>query len=386
MDKKQVWIWAMLPVFLAAIVGVDVLLGTAVPPAGMLLMCLTGLSVYLLLALRRQVADRAELGYMIVALCAGAFLALGMPGGEVGFCPHQVYPAMVTPWMVRAGNLLIYIALTSLGLSCMKRFKLTMACVALIPALMEGATLYTATALTSGLGLLGVALAVDAMLDRRTLLTRKRAICTLVCLLIGAAANAAYVPLILLAALMPRSKFESRAAGWWFRSMTVIICLAGLAAGMYMENGALAMPAELGSQVKHFAAEMAEHFTGWFVTDVRFDLARLPDVTGTLMLGILGLTFFTVITDNDTATGQKLNWKLRLGLGAVALIAACVAYCTASAPSPSLMLPILPLTLIILSPDGIVQRMNKTGWHFAFFALHSLLLGAVMWSSILLNM
>ena len=39
------------------------------------------------------------------------------------------------------------------------------------------------------------------------------------------------------------------------------------------------------------------------------------------------------------------------------------------------LLPVLPLLFMCLSPDGIHNRMNKTGWHLFFYAGNLTLLG-----------
>lgn len=315
--------------------------------------------------------------------------------------------------VIRLFNMLTYVALTYLAVRVLKRFKLTMACAALMPTALFMASNFSYDPTTNGLCFLGIALAVDAILDRRTLLTRKRAAAILLCILLGAMSKVVYMPLLLLVLMLPRSKFESQAAKWWFKSLSVVLCIAAVGIMVLgVSNGSVGLQdnraggADSAGQIAYLLAHPLAYlgtffkvifrdFDMYFVDACRFDLGYLPDLTGTLTLVCLGLTLFTAFTDNDTSLSQKMNWKLRLGMLIVAGLAVGMVFTTmyvAGAPVGATeywgvqgryMIPMIPLMLMLLSPDGIQNRMCKKGWHLVFFLMQGVILAAVCWNSVL---
>lgn len=475
-----------------------------VDPARMFFFGLCALAVCLLIALREVIAWKAEIGYLIIALCVGVFLCVCLPpntgvsyddgvhysriqllsrGKDTGttaaensladwewsviyeskyhhtwdtWLDQQRYADMVQEadqsgelastqtiqwqfsdvgyaaqaagaalarllnmpllWQVRVirlFNMLTYVALTYLAIRTLKRFKLVMACAALMPTALFTACNFSYDTTTNALCFLGIALAVDAILDRRTLLTRRRGLAILLCLLLGAMSKVVYMPLLLLVLLLPRGKFENKAAKYWYKTISVVVCAAAVAAMVFsVSTGAVGLQdtradgADSAGQIAYLLSHPLEYlgtfitvilrdFETYFVKACRFDLGYLPGVTGTMALLCLGLTLFAAFTDNDTSLGQKMNWKLRLGMLIIAGMAVGMVFTTmyvAGAPVGATeywgvqgryMIPVIPLTLMILSPDGIQNRMNKKGWHFIFFALQGVILGAMCWTSVL---
>ena len=50
------------------------------------------------------------------------------------------------------------------------------------------------------------------------------------------------------------------------------------------------------------------------------------------------------------------------------------------------MLPILPLLALLLSPNGVKNAMNKTGWHMVFSLGNLLILMATCYELVLVNL
>lgn len=314
--------------------------------------------------------------------------------------------------VIRLFNMLTYVGLTWLAIRTLKRFKLTMACAALMPSALFTACNFSYDPTTNALCFLGIALAVDAMLDRRVLLTRRRGAAILLCLLLGAMSKVVYMPLLLLVLLLPRGKFESRAARWWFKTLSVVLCVAAIGAMVLSVNtGAVALQdtradgADSAGQIAYllthpltylgtFFKVIIRDFETYFIRSCRFDLAYLPAVTGPVSLVCLGLTLFTAFTDNDTSLGQKMTWKLRLGMLIIAGLAVGMVFTTmyvAGAPVGATefwgvqgryMIPVIPLMLMVLSPDGIQNRMNKKGWHCLFFLIQGAILGTMCFGTV----
>ena len=475
-----------------------------VNPVRMLFFGLCAAAVYLLIILREVIAQKAEIGYLIIALAVGIFMCIALPantgvsyddgihanrifqlsrGKHTALTPaenalagcewsevyeeshhhtwdtwidEQRYDAIaqtaaqdqtleseeVLQWMfsdagyvtqaagavvaralrlpflwqvrvIRLFNMLTYVALTYLAIRVLKRFKLTMACVALMPTALFLASNFSYDPTTNGLCFLGIALAVDAILDRRTLLTRKRAAAILLCILLGAMTKVVYMPLLLLVLMLPRSKFESQAAKWWFKTLAVVLCIVAVGVMVLgVTNGSVGLQdnraggADSAGQIAYLLAHPLTYlgtffkvifrdFELYFVHACRFAMGYVSAVSGTVSLVCLGLTLFTAFTDNDTSLGQKMNWKLRLGMLIVGGLAVGMVFTTmyvAGAPVGATeywgvqgryMIPMIPLMLMILSPDGIQNRMNKKAWHMIFFLLQGVILATVCWSLVL---
>ena len=475
-----------------------------VNPVRMLFFGLCAAAVYLLIILREVIAQKAEIGYLIIALAVGIFMCIALPantgvsyddgihanrifqlsrGKHTALTPaenalagcewsevyeeshhhtwdtwidEQRYDAIaqtaaqdqtleseeVLQWMfsdvgyvtqavgavvaralrlpflwqvrvIRLFNMLTYVALTYLAIRVLKRFKLTMACVALMPTALFLASNFSYDPTTNGLCFLGIALVVDAILDRRTLLTRKRAAAILLCILLGAMTKVVYMPLLLLVLMLPRSKFESQAAKWWFKTLAVVLCIVAVGVMVLgVTNGSVGLQddraggADSAGQIAYLLAHPLTYlgtffkvifrdFELYFVHACRFAMGYVSAVSGPMTLVCLGLTLFTAFTDNDTSLGQKMNWKLRLGMLIVGGLAVGMVFTTmyvAGAPVGATeywgvqgryMIPMIPLMLMILSPDGIQNRMNKKAWHMTFFVMQGVILATVCWNLVL---
>lgn len=127
----------------------------------------------------------------------------------------------------------------------------------------------------------------------------------------------------------------------------------------------------------------------------RLTWAYLGSCSGIWAAFSLMLLLFTCYTDNDTAFAQRVSWQQRIGLLLVAGIATglmfTAMYVGFSAVGSSnfggvqgrYMLPILPLFALLLSPNGVKNAMNKTGWHMVFSLGNLLILMATCYELVL---
>ncbi len=339
----------------------------------------------------------SDTGYAIQALGYGLARILGMP------LSAQVI-------MARVFNMLSYVLLTYLGIRAMKRFKITLSVIALMPAPVFLACSLTYDTTINALCFLGTALAVDAMLDRHTRLTWQRGLGILLSLVLGAMSKVVYVPLLLLTLLLPRSKFDSRASRVWYKTLAVVLCiLMVLTMMLSVSEGSISLTdtrgdgADSAAQISYllhhpltylmtFLRTIWNGLEAYFLTGTRTFLgyAGVP-MSGTVSILSLLLIVFSVVTDNDPGMEQKLNWKLRLCMFIIAMLAVGMTFTTMymaytgvgagyiSGVQGRYLIPVLPLLAMLLSPEGVQNRMNKTAWHTLCFLMNGAVLLTVCW-------
>ena len=467
-------------------------------PYRMLLSGAIAAGLYLLIALRRVIGRRAEIGFLVVALCAGLVLSVcmppcigqifddethfsriatlshGYPGFrttaehlmvELGFMVvydntyhHETdtlqdqlaFAAAVdtlgedqTPatevemqwafsdtgyalqalgyglarlvglpmsWqiiMARVFNMLTYVLLTFLGIRVLGRFKMVLSAIALMPTPMFLACSLTYDTTINALCFLGTALVMNAILDRDTRLTWQRGLAILLTLILGSVSKVVYIPLLLLTLLLPRSKFDTTAARVWYKTLAVVLCLLTVATMvMSVDGGAVELQDSRGgavdtaaqiSYVLHhpftylqtFFYSIWSGFEYYFLTSGRLYLGFGGGISATMGYVSLLLVIFAVITDNEPEWNQRLNWKLRLAMLIIAMMAVGMTFTTmyvAFTPvgegsiagvQGRYLLPVMPLLCMLCSPEGVQNRMNKVGWHTVFFLLNGVILATI---------
>lgn len=470
-------------------------------PYRMLFSGLTAAGAYLLLALRKVVGKKAEVGFLIVALCAGLIMSIGMPPatgntfddeihyGRIAALSHgrpgyltaaeslltergfsvlydEAYhfeadtlqdqqrflaaldaagedasPAVEVPLqlafsdtgyviqalghglaralgmplsmqliMARVFNMLSYVLLTFLGIRALGRFKITLSAIALMPTPMFLACSLTYDTTINALCFLGTALVMNAILDRDTRLTWQRGLGILLSLVLGAMSKVVYIPLLLLALLLPRSKFDGAAARIWYKTLAVVLCILMVMTMMLsVSEGSISLTdsrgdgADSAGQIAYllhnpvaylliFLRTIWTDFEHYFLTGARTFLgyAGAP-VSGTVSLASLLLIAFSIFTDNDPLMQQKLNWKLRTAMLIIGMMAVGMTFTTMyvaytgvgadyiSGVQGRYLIPILPLLAMLCSPDGVQNRMNKTAWHTVFSLTNGAILLTVCW-------
>lgn len=469
----------------------------------MLLSGLMAACFYLLIAFRRVVARKPEVGFLLVALAAGLYMSVGLPAtvgfnyddaihyrqvqllsrgrdsfltqsewrmsengwslvigeqfvqpadtaqdsralhrrmnaaedydvaeeqtmhwqfSDVGYL-NQAVGAAVGRWLhlpftvrtilPRVFNMLTYVGLVYLAIRSVKRFKLTLCAIALMVTPVFLSASYTYDTVTNALCFLGTALAVDAILDRETPLSWQRGIGILLSLLLGAMSKVVYMPLLLLTLLLPRKKFASRGACVWYKVVATAVCLAGVLTMVASVNTGTAILTDSRGNAADSSAQLAFIFAhpltylGYFFSTMwesgifywteatRCTMAYVGGLNGIASTLSLWLILFTAVTDNDPDIGPGLNWRQRLAMLIIVLMTAGMVFTTMylafsavgakdfSGVQGRYLIPVLPLAAMLLSPRGIHNRMNKTGWHLFFFAANAAVLLWVCWNNIL---
>lgn len=473
-------------------------------PTRMLLSGLTALTLGLLWLLRGLIARRAEYGFLLVALCCGAFLSLGMPAStglsfddqihfasawdlSFGRNPRnssasedlanlslstQVGEAFVyaqdtaadyaqylqsldapqnatlteedssRPWeltntgylapalgfalgrglglpmhgqvlLARFMGMLTYVLLCFAALRVLKRFKLTFAALALMPTPMFMASNFSYDPTCTGLCFLGTALMVDALLDRQTPLRWQRLLVIFASIFLGCTVKAVYAPLLLLMLLMPAAKFSSRREKAYVKviSMAVmLVCVSGILLDISGDIGTIqdsrAEAADSAGQMAYllshpltyfgdFLSTLLRNFQMYFLQACRTTWAYLGSCSATISALSLMLLLFTCFTDNDPSLCQRLSLPQRTGVLLTGGIATGMVFTAMyigfsavgstdfSGVQARYLQPILPLFFLILSPEGIHNRMNRQRWHLVFFLLNLLVLMVTCWQLVL---
>lgn len=316
----------------------------------------------------------------------------------------------------RLGNMLGYMLLCFAAIHCLKRFKLTFAAIALMPTPIFMASNFSYDPLCMGLCLLGSALMVDAMLDRETPISWQRLLAIFVSLVLASSIKAVYAPLLLLMLLMPASKFASRKQAAYVKIVSLTLTLVAMGGILLDISGDINViqdsrgdGADSAGQIAfilshpftyfgYFISALWNNFQQYLLNSPRLTWAYLGSCSGIWATFSLMLLFFTFYTDNDAALSQRVSWQQRIGILLVAGITTglmfTAMYVGFSAVGSSsfggvqgrYMLPILPLLALLLSPNGVKNAMDKTGWHLVFSISNLLILMATCYQLVLVNL
>lgn len=335
----------------------------------------------------------SDTGYVTQALGYGLARVLGMP------LSWQII-------MARVFNMLTYVLLTYLGIRALGRFKITLSAIALMPTPLFQACSITYDTTINALCFLGTALAMSAILERGKPLSWQKGLAIFVTLILGSVSKVVYIPLLLLVLLLPRSKFSSSPARVWYKTLAVVLCLmtvltmvmsvGGGAVDLQDSRGGAVDSSEQIAYVLHhpftylrtFFYSLWSGFEIYFVTSGRLQLGFAGSVGGAMNYLSLLLIAFAVITDNDPALNQRLNWRLRLAMLIIVMMVLGLTFTTmyvAFTPVGNgsvggvqgrYLLPVMPLMFMLCSPEGVQNRMSKTGWHTIFFLLNGVIMAS----------
>ena len=338
-----------------------------------------------------------------------AFTDIGYTPISAGIAVSRLFGASNTSQIIwgRLFNLLAYTVLVCLAIRATKRFRLIFAALALMPGAFFQACCITYDATIIGLCFLGIALAVDAILDRETRLTWQRALAMMICLLLGGIVKTVYMPLMLMVWLLPRSKFDSDRQRWFFKlAATVIMVLAVLAMVRGVTSGTVALQDDRGNSpdtqaqidfilhqpftyLGYFFSFIWTYFNIYFVDVYRTSWAYLGSLTGTLNTVSLALLLFCAFTDNAPEDDRPMRWHQRLVLFIIFMMAVGMTFTTmyvafSSVASPNFdgvqaryMIPVLPLMFMLLQPDGVKNRLRGDIWPTVFGVMNVVILGSM---------
>ena len=344
----------------------------------------------------------ADVGYVTQAIGVAAARLVGLP----------VHSQLIA---ARLCNMLTYVLLCFLAIRLLKRFRYVTLCVALMPAPMFLACNLSYDPTGIALCWLGTAMAVDAFLDRKTRLTPGRGMGILLCLLLGSLTKMVYMPLMLLVLLLPRSKFDSKRSATLYKTLAMGLMLAAIVSEVLLVNGGSvaleddrAMVSDSGSQLDfilsqpftylgYFFSCLWSGFGTWFVGLIRTNWGYVGSLAEPWSWFSLGLLLFAAFTDHSAEADRRLNWKQRsfmlltagICIGMVFTVM-YIAYSAVGAADfsgvqPRYLLPVYLLLMMLLSPDGIENRLKPRQYTLVLAVGNALILGFMCLQMVLLN-
>ncbi|MDO4483475.1 MAG: DUF2142 domain-containing protein [Clostridia bacterium] len=364
---------------------------------------------------RAVAASAADSGEEVAVNAPWQFSYTGYVPSVIGMTLARVLGMSVVVQIIAARlfGMLSYVLLAFMAIKALGRFKLLFSAIALMPTPMFLAANFSYDPFGLGLCFAGIALTVDAMIDPKHPVTWQRGLCMLLALMAGSLTKVVYMPLLLLVLLIPNRKFGSTKLAVWFKLAAVVICLLGLVFMVADVAGDAAILEDSRGEDVNSAAQIQfilshpfqylgyfftyfwEYFKAYVFDYSRTVMAYLGGLTGTWSDISLWVLLFVAFTDNDPEYRQKLGMRNRIAFLLIAGVVIGMIFTTmyvAFSPVGKLnfggvqgryLLPVLPLCMMVLSPDGIENKMNKRLLASCIFLFNLLILGMLCWNNIL---
>lgn len=217
--------------------------------------------------------------------------------------------------MGRMGNLLLYCTLCFLAIRHITKGKRLLFILSLMPSPMMAAMTYSYDAWLNGFYFLGTAYLLEEWLGNRSTLSYRNYTIALAAFTLGSLAKPIYIPLVLIALLIPSSKFRSKKEQRILKGIVFVVCLLVMSTFFLP---AVFNPVQLGGDLRGGDTSVARQMNYVFshpFTYTKLLLASicktfLPFLTGTQGLGYMGhysntfleplavlLVSYTVLTD-----------------------------------------------------------------------------------------
>ncbi len=339
----------------------------------------------------------SDVGYLASAL-----------GARIGKTLGVTFPVQII--FARVFNMLLYVLVCYFAVKKLRRFKMVMACAALYPSAMFQACTLSYDATGTALCYLGIALVMDAIMDSKTRLTWQRALGIMLAFVLGSLTKIVYIPMLLLALLLPRSKFATNAQRVAFKCMIIVLTLAVVGSmAVSVFGGSVALrdtksdAADTAGQfafifshpltyLGYFFSTIFNGFSNYFVDTVRVLWGYTGACSGFFSYLHLGLVLFTAFTDNDPSLNQHLDWKKRLAMLIFAGMSIGMVFTTLYVAFSAVgvndfngvqaryMLPVMPLLLMLLSPEGIKNQMRRRDWTTVFGIINLVVLASTAYT------
>lgn len=125
----------------------------------------------------------------------------------------------------RMGNLLLYSIVCYFAIKYIKKGKMLMTAVALMPTPLFLAASYSYDPTVTAFMMLGFTLILNEFLEPEKPLSIKSFVAFILCMVIGSCPKAVYIPMILIALFLPRTKFKSAKSMWIFKGIIIVAFL-----------------------------------------------------------------------------------------------------------------------------------------------------------------
>ena len=122
----------------------------------------------------------------------------------------------------RIANLLCYIILACCAIRQLRRGKMIVATVCLLPTIIFMAANYNYDPVCIVFVILGICIWMGVYQDQNAMMTKGKMLAMLLCLSLGILVKAVYFPMVLITAFLPESKFESKKAAKRYRILVIL--------------------------------------------------------------------------------------------------------------------------------------------------------------------
>ncbi|MCI9101715.1 MAG: DUF2142 domain-containing protein [Lachnospiraceae bacterium] len=332
----------------------------------------------------------------------------------------KVCKGLGLPWGImlmlgRLGNLLVYGALMYFAIKKTPAGKLIMVVIGLMPTSMFLACTYSYDPWVTGWIYLGCACLLREMLTPDQKITWKRYLFILLCFLLGCGAKAVYAPMVLIALLIPASKFQDKRQKYAMRA-GILLLTAGLMASFVLP--VLIAPKETGDTRGGATSEVGQmsyilgHFLGYLRILFKNILSAMPKmVFGRDIFSVqghladspftwfaMGLSGYVVVTDTRITSKEALKGGQKvwifLMLGGCALLIWTSMYIAYTVPGQRVIagvqgryyLPILYLFYLLFNSRMVVARFKNMWYHTGILAASAGLLLASLWVTVFVPM
>lgn len=271
-----------------------------------------------------------NVGYATQALMLGIGRVLGIP----------FYFSFL---MGRLGNLLLYSIVSFFAIKYIKKGKMIMTVVALMPTPLFLAASYSYDPTVTAFMMLGFAVILNEFLEPEKPLSIKSFVIFVISMIIGSCPKAVYIPMILIALFLPKTKFKTTKSMWLFKG---IIILAFIAMMSTFVLPMLLDPSQTGdsrggdtSGARQLAVVLEHPFAyakllldsilkslGRYIFDVESTIFLAYLGSGTLRYWLVMLLLFVVFTDTRSYNTNleltlKGRYKVVIGLACAAAMA-----------------------------------------------------------------
>lgn len=324
------------------------------------------------------------------------------------------------PWgtmlmLGRLGNLFVYGALMYFAIKTAPVGKVIMTVIGLMPTSMFLACTYSYDSWVTGWIYLGSACLLKEILTPEQEITWKSYLWILFCFLLGSSAKAVYAPMVLIALLLPASKFKNKNQRY-VMAAGIFLAFAGLLSSFVIpvlvapketgdiRGGATSEAGQMSYILGHFIGYLKLLFQNIFRTMPKMLFGReIFSVQGHLADSpftwfAMGLAGYAVVTDTSITTTRALNGLQKLWiflmLGACALLIWTSMYIAYTVPGQRIIagvqgryyLPILYLFYLLFNSRMVVARFKNMWYHTGILTASAWLLLATMWVTVLVPM
>lgn len=323
------------------------------------------------------------------------------------------FSAITQIFMIRLFSMLAYVLLCFSAIRTLRRFKLLMSCIALMPTPMFLSASFSYDPFSTGLCFLGIAIAIRTITDNQAKMSLKYGLTFFISIVAGSMTKFVYLPLLLLMCVIPNSRFNRKSIAIYMKCASIAICLLGI---VYMVtsvssdlstfqdirgdnvNSADQLTFILRNPIKYlqyFFVYFFGHLKAYIFDSPRISLAFIGNLNNTISSISLVILLFVAFTDNDCNMRHDIGIVRRFAILLIAGIVVgiifttfYIAYSAVASPIFSgihgrYMIPIIPLCYIFLSFDFFRNRLYKPSINNGILFSQLAILGYVCWCYIL---